>query len=78
MYACMCFLLDYAMYVFLAIHVGAVYFMLGNIHPGLRSRLEAINLVCLFPYSLLAVHSFDEILRPLIADIKTLQEVSEL
>jgi hypothetical protein len=54
--------------------LGAVYFMLGNIHPGLRSRLEAINLVCLFPYSLLAVHSFDEILRPLIADIKTLQE----
>ena len=51
-------------------------FTIANIDPGLRSKLEVINLVSIFHYSLLDVHSFDDILRPLVTDITELQEVS--
>ena len=56
--------------------IGAVYFTLANLDPGQRSKLEAIHLVSLFHYSLLNAHSFDEVLRPLVRDVKDLQEVS--
>jgi hypothetical protein len=54
--------------------LGAVYFTLANLDPGQRSKLEAIHLVSLFHYSLLNAHSFDEVLRPLVRDVKDLQE----
>jgi hypothetical protein len=56
--------------------LGAIYFSLGNIDPALRSRLEAVHLVCLFPYTMLDVYSIDEILRPLVTDIHKLQKVT--
>lgn len=59
-------------------HAGAIYFMLGNIDPALRSRLEAINLVALFKADLLANYSMDQILEPFITDLKTLSAVSAL
>ena len=38
--------------------IGAVYFMLANLDPALRSRLEAINLVAFFESRLLDKYSF--------------------
>ena len=61
--------------IFYCTYIGALYFTIANLDPGLRSKLEAIYLVSLFHYSLLDTHSFDEILHPLIADIKGLQQV---
>ena len=55
--------------------VGAIYYTLGNIDPALRSRIEAIHLVCLFPCELLERYSFDDIMRPFIEEVKKLNEV---
>lgn len=49
--------------------------MLGNLHPAFRSRLEAVNLVCLFKSDLLENYSINNILRPFIEDLKKLQKV---
>ncbi len=49
--------------------------MLGNLHRAFRSRLEAVNLVCLFKSDLLEKYSINNILRPFIEDLKKLQEV---
>lgn len=56
--------------------LGAIYFMLGNIDPALRSRLEAINLVALFRADLLKNYSIDLILQPFIDDLRKLASVS--
>lgn len=49
---------------------GTVYFMLGNLDPSLRSRLENIHLVALFQSELLEKYSFDCILAPFVNDLK--------
>ena len=54
---------------------GAVYFMLGNLDPALRSRLEAINLVALFKSNLLKRYSLDTVIKPFIDDLRKLQFV---
>ena len=51
-------------------------FLLTNIDPALRSRLEAIYLVALFPCSLLNEYSFDDVVKPFITDLKKLSAVS--
>lgn len=43
---------------------GTIYFMLGNLDPSLRSRLENVHLVALFRSQLLETYSFNEILAP--------------
>ena len=55
--------------------IGAIYFMLGNLDPALRSRLEAVYLVCLFKSNLLENYSINDILRSFIEDLKKLQAV---
>ena len=55
---------------------GALYFMLGNLDPAFRSRLEAINLVALFKSDLLRRYTLDDILKPFIDELKTLHTVS--
>jgi hypothetical protein len=55
--------------------LGAVYYTLGNIDPALRSRVEAIHLLCLFPCELLERYTFDDIMRPFIEEVKQLNEV---
>lgn len=50
--------------------------MLGNIDPAVRSRLEDINLIALFRSELLQHYSFDDILKPLVSDLKKLTTVS--
>ena len=62
----------------IVIHVGAIYFMLGNLDPALRSRLDTINLVALFRTELLQQYSFDVIIQPFITDLKKLFTVSLL
>jgi hypothetical protein len=52
--------------------MGAVYFILANIDPALRSKLEAINLLMLFPYTLLKTYTFDQILEPVVEELKVL------
>lgn len=49
--------------------------MLGNLDPGLRSRLEAVHLVCLFKSTVLEKYSINDIMRPFVEDLKKLQEV---
>ena len=56
--------------------VGAIYFMLGNLDPSVRSRLENIHLVALFKSTLLQMYSFDDILAPLVSELKILANVS--
>ena len=57
-------------------NIGAVYFMLANLDPALRSRLEAINLVALFKSDLLERYSLDDVLKPFITDLCQLSAVS--
>ena len=59
----------------LLIQIGAVYFTLGNIDPAQRSQLEAIQLVALFPSSLLDGYTIDDILRPFYEDLQKLSTV---
>jgi hypothetical protein len=51
---------------------GAFYFTLANIDPALRSKLEAINLLMIFPFSLLKSYSFDVIMTPIMKDLEKL------
>ena len=55
-----------------------MYFTLGNIDPALRSKLEAINLLMLFSYSLLTTYSFDMILKPFLEELTSLNSVSNI
>ena len=57
-------------------YIGAIYFMLGNLDPAVRSQLDTINLVALFNSDLLQTYSFDCILQPFIVDLKALASVS--
>ena len=57
-------------------HAGALYFTLANIDPALRSKVEAINLLCLFPYNLMESYSFDDILKPFIEEVEQLSQVN--
>lgn len=50
--------------------------MVGNLDPSLRSRLENIHLVALFKSELLQHYSFNDILAPLITELKMLSNVS--
>jgi hypothetical protein len=54
--------------------IGALYFTLANIDPALRSKVEAINLLCLFPYNLMESYSFDDILKPFIEEVEQLSQ----
>lgn len=55
--------------------IGAIYFMLVNLDPALRSRLESIHLIALFESKLLVNYSIDDILRPFINDLKEFNAV---
>ena len=55
---------------------GTVYFMLGNLDPSLRSRLENIHLVALFQSELL-YHKNYLCLMPVFKKLKDMTNVSE-
>ena len=50
--------------------LGAIYFCLANIDVALRSKLESINLVALFKSTLLSEYSLNDVLKPLVDDLK--------
>lgn len=53
--------------------VGAFYMTLGNLPPKYRTQLRHINLVLLFKSFVLKRYSFHEILKPLLFDLKILE-----
>ena len=53
--------------------VSAFYFVLGNIPAKYRSRLNNRNLVLLSPSALVQRYGYQDILLPLLDDIKTLE-----
>ena len=79
-YVCIinCYSNVYIFLLHICIYIGAVYFTLANIDPALRSKLEAINLLMLFPYTLLKTYTFDQILEPVVEELKVLSSVSFL
>ena len=52
--------------------VGVVLFFLGNVHPKLRSRLRAINLVLVCQVELIEKYGINEILKPFVRDLNIL------
>lgn len=55
-----------------------VYFALGNLPPRMRSTYKSINLLCIFYYEQTALHDINLLLRPIIDDIKKLENGVEL
>jgi len=56
--------------------VGIFYYMLGNIDPKHRSNLHVIQLLCVVTTPLLKKYGINQILEPLMTDIKELESVS--
>ena len=54
--------------------IGCVFFTLGNIRPMFRSRLKAIFLIAVAKSPTVKAHGIDSILKPFIADLKTLHD----
>ena len=52
--------------------VGIILFILGNIHPKLRSRLRAINLALVCKATLIEKYGMNEILKPFVRDLNIL------
>ena len=54
---------------------GAFYYLLGNLHPRFRSRIDNIQLLALAKYSTVSKYGIDRILKPAIEDICKLESV---
>jgi hypothetical protein len=54
--------------------LGIFYFTLANLRPKLRSKFTAIQLAIICKKSVIDEYSIDRVLRPLIEDIKKLEE----
>ena len=59
----------------ITIFSGAFYFLLGNLSPCFRSKVNSIQLLCLAKYTTIAEFGIDEILKPILEDIKKLESV---
>ena len=57
------------------IHAGAFYYLLGNVSPHFRSKIHHIQLLLLAKYALVAEFGIDQILEPIVEDIKKLESV---
>ena len=55
-----------------------VYFTLGNLSPRFRSTYKSINLLAIFYYDQVALHVINLLLRPIIEDIKKLENGVDL
>ena len=56
---------------------GAFYYLLGNLHPRLRSRINTIQLLALAKCITISEYGIDRILEPVIEDIRKLESVKE-
>ena len=54
--------------------VGVVFFMLANVHPRFRSRLQSVNLVAVARAEHVDKHGINDVLDPFIQDLNCLAE----
>lgn len=52
------------------------YFMLGNITPSKRSKLKGIQLLAICKHTLVKKYGMNEIIKPIVKDIKSLVNYS--
>lgn len=52
--------------------VGMFYFTLGNLAPRYRSHLSNIHLLAIVKSKMISLYGIDEILKPMIDDVKKL------
>ena len=62
-------------YIMYILYAGAFYFTLGNISPKYRSRLSSIQLLALVKSDHINTYGMNNILRPIIEDIKKLVSI---
>ena len=55
---------------------GLFYYMLGNVDPKYRSRIDNIHLVTIVRTTLIQKYGMNKILEPFIEEIKMLERVS--
>ena len=58
--------------------LGAFYFLLGNLHPRLRSKISTSQLLLLAKSSMVAEFGIDHMLQPVVKDIQKLESVCEV
>ena len=59
----------------LLFQTGLFYYTLGNLPPKFRSRLQAIHLLMVVKVQHIQLYGIDEVLAPVIDDLKTLEKV---
>lgn len=52
--------------------IAMFYFMLGNINPSKRSKLRGIQLLALCQQKMIKRYGINQIIKPIVNDIKTL------
>ncbi len=57
------------------IHAALFYYVLGNLHPRLRSTLRSIQMIAVVTSSNLAKYGFEKVLQPFIRDANILSKV---
>ena len=55
---------------------GAFYYLLGNLHPMFQSNLQSMHLLALVKSSLVSKYGLNQILEPIVTDVKKLESVS--
>ena len=55
--------------------IGAFHYILGNLKPSLRSKLNNIQLLLLAKYSCVSEYGIDRMIEPIVEDIKKLESV---
>ena len=49
--------------------------MIGNLHPKYRSSIKTLNLAILCPVMWIKKYGFEQVLKPMMADIALLESV---
>ena len=62
--------------VFPTLILGVFYYILGNLRPQLRSKISNIQLLLLAKYKTVAEFGIDEVLSPIMEDIRKLESVN--
>ena len=55
---------------------GLVYYVLGNLHPKLRSSLKSIQLLCAVKHAFIVKYGIERILQPIVEAIQELEKVN--
>lgn len=57
------------------VFIGVFYYVLGNIHPKLRSSLKVIQLITIVRHSILQEYGEDKILEPFMESVMKFEKV---